>query len=61
MTYKASWLWNSFKKQRRSATKCSVLDDDTFVKSVLKKSILSAQNVNLDYWCNDNFSKFDSI
>ena len=59
--YKASWLWNYFRKSLDSPSKCSFSEEESLIKCLLKKSILYAQNSNEDDWHSDNFTKFDSL
>ena len=59
-TYRAPWLWNIFRKNLRK-TRYDFTADENLIKSILKKSLFSAQNQNLDSWCNENFTEFGPI
>ena len=60
-SYKAPWLWNNFRKCMDSSSRFGFSEEESLVKSLLKQSILSAQNSNEDDWHSDNFIKFDSV
>ena len=58
--YKAPWLWNSFKKVL-NLEKCGLDSEDNLIKSILKGSLLWAQNQSMENWCNDNFTEFGPV
>ena len=59
-TYKAPWFWNNFKKVL-DVEECGLDTDENQIKLILKKSLLCAQNQNIDSWCNENFVEFKII
>ena len=58
--YKGPWLWNSFKKEL-DLRRFGLDSEESLIKSFLKKSLLHAQNIDTENWCNSNFVEFDPI
>ena len=57
--YKASCLWNQFRKETKSV-KLEFTAEENLIKSLLKQSLLRAQINHPDTWHNENFTKFEA-
>ena len=55
--YKASCLWNQFRK-KISSTRLGFFMEENLLKSLLKQSLVGAQNNHPDKWHNENFTEF---
>ena len=59
--YRAAWLWNKFRKNMKSVLKSDFATEQSLIKSMLKQSLLKAQNSHPDNWNDKNFTEFESI
>ena len=60
--YKAPWMWNNLKKVIDTDKFNQELDsDENFIKLILKKSLLNAQNQDLEKWESRNHVDFGPV